>query len=406
MFKLHYFNGTLNTGFVALYTGRMIQLASIGLIGLFLPVYLLIHFQMRVDYVMLWYLAGHLAYSLILPVGIRFLNVIGLRRSLRLSVILDALYLTTALFIPRDPLLFASLSAFFVVLARLFFWLPYHIDFAKMTDRSNRGKEVGVIWATHSFLGIIMPLAAGLLIGYYNFTIVFILAVALYLASAIPFLFLPRTGEKFEWGYAETFKNFFRKENRPLVLSNLANGAENAVALVIWPIFIWQILAGNYVAVGAVSSLIVLAGVQPALVELMDEIQAQIDAIIDPTEVLRNFSMKLADFCTANPEASAIIVSELLTFDADRLALAMRYVPDMYGPIRTVMTLARAQGILRPGTGLEPATDFFLSSVLNVIRTNFATGRIDKVRPMLNVTLEIFLHGAFAEKTDHQEETR
>ncbi|MCU0679578.1 MAG: hypothetical protein MUC28_04015, partial [Planctomycetes bacterium] len=206
-------------------------------------------------------LVGHLAYSLILPIGIRFLNVIGLRRSLRISVILDAFYLTTALFIPRDPFLFASLSALFVVLARLFFWLPYHIDFAKMTDKSNRGKEVGVIWATHSFLGIIMPLAAGLLIGYFNFTIVFILAVALYLASAIPFLFLPRTGEKFEWGYFETLRNFFKKENRPLVLANLANGAENAVALVIWPIFIWEILAGNYVAVGAVSSLIVLAGV-------------------------------------------------------------------------------------------------------------------------------------------------
>jgi AcrR family transcriptional regulator len=156
--------------------------------------------------------------------------------------------------------------------------------------------------------------------------------------------------------------------------------------------------------------LIVLAGVQPTLGALMDEIQAQIDAITAPTEVLRNFSMKLADFCTANPEASAILVSELLTFDAERLALAMRYVPDLYGPIRTVMTLARAQGILRPDTGLEPATDFFLSSVLNVIRTNFATGRIERVRPMLNVTLEIFLHGAFLsqprEKATAQEETR
>ena len=156
--------------------------------------------------------------------------------------------------------------------------------------------------------------------------------------------------------------------------------------------------------------LIVLAGVQPILTELMAEIQAQIDAIADPTGVLRNFSMKLADFCAANPEASAIVVSELLTFDPERLALAMRYVPDMYGPIRTVMTLARAQGILRPETAIELATDFFLSSVFNVIRTNFATGRIDKVGPMLNVTLEIFLHGAFlplpAEKSDHREETR
>jgi AcrR family transcriptional regulator len=156
--------------------------------------------------------------------------------------------------------------------------------------------------------------------------------------------------------------------------------------------------------------LIVLAGVQPALVELMTEIQVQIDAITDPTEVLRNFSLKLADFCAANPESSAIVVSEVLTLDPDRQVLAMRYVPDFYGPIRTVMTLARARGTLRPEIDLESATDFFLSSVFNVIRTNFGAGRVERVRPMLRVTLEIFLHGAFlaqaAEKSEPQESNR
>jgi AcrR family transcriptional regulator len=155
--------------------------------------------------------------------------------------------------------------------------------------------------------------------------------------------------------------------------------------------------------------LIVLAGAQPALVELMTEIQAQIDAITDPTEVLRNFSLKLADFCAANPESSAIVVSELLTLDPDRLALAMRYVPDFYGPIRTVMTLARARGTLRPEIDLESATDFFLSSVFNGIRANFGAGRVERVRPMLKVILEIFLHGAFlaqsVEKPARQEVT-
>jgi hypothetical protein len=32
---------------------------------------------------------------------------------------------------------------------------------------------------------------------------------------------------------------------------------------------------------------------------------------------------------------------------------------------------------------------------LNSIRTYFASGHIEKVRPMVNVTLEIFLYGAF-----------
>ena len=141
--------------------------------------------------------------------------------------------------------------------------------------------------------------------------------------------------------------------------------------------------------------LIVVAGMQPSLTAFMDEIQRQIDAISDPTEVLRNFGLNLAEICTADPEAAGILMVELLTLDPARQSLALRYVPDFYGPIRTAMTLARAQGRLRGEVSVEYATDFFLSSVLNVIRTHLAAGHIERVRPMLAVMLEIFLHGAF-----------
>lgn len=141
--------------------------------------------------------------------------------------------------------------------------------------------------------------------------------------------------------------------------------------------------------------LIVVAGMQPNLAAFMDQIQQQIDAIADPTEVLRNFGLNLAEICTADPEAAGILMVELLTLDPARQAAALRYLPDFYGPIRTVMTLARAQGRLRPEVSVEYATDFFLTSVLNVIRTHLAAGRAERIRPMLAVMLEIFMHGAF-----------
>lgn len=141
--------------------------------------------------------------------------------------------------------------------------------------------------------------------------------------------------------------------------------------------------------------LIVLAGAQPQLNALMDTIQKQIDEITEPTEVLRNFSLSLVELCMSDPATIAVVVSEMLTLDPERLAMAMRYIPDPTPLIRTVMTLARAQGKLRPEVSVEYATEFFLSSVLNGIRTHFASGHVEKVRPMLNVTLEIFLYGAF-----------
>lgn len=142
--------------------------------------------------------------------------------------------------------------------------------------------------------------------------------------------------------------------------------------------------------------LILLAGSQPGLADLMGAIQAEIDNIAEPTEVLRKFGTDLADWCMANPEAACIVIAELLSPDAQRLSNALRFLPDFYNPLRTVITLARAQGKLRPEVPVEYATDFFLSNVFNVIRSHVAVGQFDRLRAMLNATLEIFLHGAFA----------
>jgi AcrR family transcriptional regulator len=141
--------------------------------------------------------------------------------------------------------------------------------------------------------------------------------------------------------------------------------------------------------------LIVLAGAQPSLAGLMNGVQQEIDNIADPAETLRKFATDLAEWCAANPEVACIVIAELLSPDVERLLNAARCLPDFYNPIRTVITLARAQGKLRPEVGVEYATDFFLSNVFTVIRTHVAVGELDRLRPMLNATLEIFLHGAF-----------
>src|SRR5512136_2812546 len=74
--------------------------------------------------------------------------------------------------------------------------------------------------------------------------------------------------------------------------------------------------------------LIVLAGAQPQLNTLMDEIQKQVDEITEPTEVLRNFGTRLAELGTSDPTLMAIVIAELLTSDSERLTQAMRYIPD------------------------------------------------------------------------------
>jgi MFS family permease len=261
MFKFHYFNGNLTQGFTALFSGRMIQFTANALLGLFMPIFLLTKFGLNVSYVFLYYLVGYFLYAFILPWGAQLLNKIGLRRSLRISITLASLFYASLFLLDYNVILFVILSFVLLTLYRITFWYPFHIDFAKFTKANDRGKNVSLIWAAHSFLTIIMPVISGFLIVKYGFNVIILITIIVYMSSYIPFMTLPRTRERFAWNYRQTLKHFFKKENRGMVIAHMANGAEMAVTMVIWPIFIWQLLEGNYFNVGAISSLIVLAAV-------------------------------------------------------------------------------------------------------------------------------------------------
>jgi len=253
----HYFSKHLSKGFTALFLGRLIQFAANGLLGLFLPVYLYTKFGYSISSVFFWYLAGSLVYILAVPAGAKFLNRYGIRRALRTSVIFNALFIGSLYGIDYNPPLMIGLSIVFLTLFRIFFWYPYQVDFAKFTGKGDRGKDVSLIWASRSLLGVIMPIAAGWLIGNFGFQFVFIIFVIIWVLSDIPFMHLPRTREKFSWSYKKTWQKLLDKKNRRLVMAQMANGAENGVVMFVWPIFIWKLLDGDFFRVGYISSLIV-----------------------------------------------------------------------------------------------------------------------------------------------------
>ena len=141
------------------------------------------------------------------------------------------------------------------------FWMGYHVDFAKFTDKKNRGRQLSAIMATRRVISVFIPLSAGFLVSRFGFDMLFVIAIALYLVSGIPYITIPRTHEKFSWTYLETLKKIFSKKNRRMIMAYMAYGSEEVVGFIIWPIFIFQILDGNYFKVGALSSLIIGATV-------------------------------------------------------------------------------------------------------------------------------------------------
>ncbi|MFH1822809.1 MAG: MFS transporter [Patescibacteria group bacterium] len=264
----HYFKGRISQGFVALYSGRTVLRVAAGLVGLFLPIFLYELFNLRIQYVIYYYLIGHLLYGLTVAWGCKYLNKIGLRRSLRISIIWGSLYYVIFYFLGRSVgvgefmanqkiIILICFSIVVITLDRLMYWVPLHTDLAKFTNKKNRAKQLSLIESTAIFLQAVMPLVAGWILIRYNYNVLFLIAIFIYLSSLIPFMTLPRTKERFSWTYRQTWREFFSKKRRSLIFAYMGDGAENVVGIIIWPIFIWELLLGNYFQVGALTSLIV-----------------------------------------------------------------------------------------------------------------------------------------------------
>ncbi len=250
----------LPPGLASLYTSRTIILIASGFIGLFLPVYLLIQYQ-SLEKTILFYLAGWLGYLLLVAVGAKFINVIGMKGSLILALPFLALFYVSLYFFESNITLFTVLALLTLVLYRMCYWVPYHTDFAKLSEKKYRGKQIGLLDSTVSFLSIVIPVTSAFFIQEFGFQFVFVIVIILILVAIIPLIFIPKVKEKFSWSYFRTWKEYLSKKNRQMMVTYMADGAENWIGGVLWPIFIWQVLNGQYLAVGMISSIITLAAV-------------------------------------------------------------------------------------------------------------------------------------------------
>lgn len=244
-------------GFFGLYFGRMVMAISSGLLGVFLPIFIYNLSGENIPLVMAYYAVASGVYLFFVAFGAQFLNKFGFRKALVLAslsavVINTAYYYTT----PDNMWKLLPISLLFVIIFRLLFWIPYHVDFAIFTNTGRRGGQVGLMLSTITLLGVVGPMLAGYIIEAYSMQALFFIAIVVYALVTIPFALVPRTNEKFSWDYMRAWRELFSKKNRAVVWASVATGAEETIGVIVWPIFIFLLLQGDYFKVGALSSFI------------------------------------------------------------------------------------------------------------------------------------------------------
>ncbi len=239
---------------------------AIGMTGIFLPIFFFQKFSKSIFWVIIFYWLSYLLFLFFVPLGAKIMSRIGLKKSMIIGRVIVLFFYLSLVFFQDNLTLLFIFSQIILLIFRIFYWVPYHTDFAKFTDGKMRGREIAFLRAGVYIAGIISPFLAGLILSFYNFNVLFVVAIFIFASSIVPLSWLSETREKFSFSYFQTFRILFKRYNWRMLVAYASDGAQSFVGMVIWPVFIFQLLRGNYEVVGGISALIVLATVLLQLV--------------------------------------------------------------------------------------------------------------------------------------------
>lgn len=221
---------------------------AITMVGLFLPLYIYHELGYSFNQTIYFFLMFILFFTIFLYPAVKLVGWKGAKHSMILSIPIIFLGLLFGILLQDNPLLFYPTAAFLGMEA-VFFWIGFHIDAAVQGKKRKTGKEAGIINFVNIFPDIIGPLLGGLILFYFSFTVLFILALVIVLISVIPMLFSKEVYTKTDFD----LKYFFKENHLKYFFAFFAQGIRGMTFAVFWPLFIFTIL-GNYISLGIYGS--------------------------------------------------------------------------------------------------------------------------------------------------------
>lgn len=226
---------------------------GMGLVGIFLPIYLL-NLGYSLSTVVLWLLIQHSSLLAAAFLVVWVSNRIGLVRCWYIRVIFVGLLFIGLLALPNYPVMLYFLA---VVegLDAAFFWIPYNVFTVRKTADGTIGTSLAFMSNVSTAAGILVPGAAALLIVYVGYYALFAVAFVFIVLSVFPVISLSseKTDFRFSWQAIREMIQANRQFILPEIIDNFGEDAQ-----VVWSLFIF--VAGLTIldigALGVISSLI------------------------------------------------------------------------------------------------------------------------------------------------------
>jgi MFS family permease len=257
---MHYLDKNMSKGMTAILISRALLFVVGGLLGIFTPIFIYKVLGENVQLALLYFATASCLYVLSVPILIRYVDRMGFKYALILSGIVGAGY--HFMFYLQDTRMI-SMSVFLITsilllsIYRMTYWIPFHTEFTRLGDYQDRGRQISLFSASSMLLGIFLPALSAIMIGWFGFEFVFIISVGVMIISTLPYFWIPFIPETYSWSVRQTWQEFFCRCRSKVAIAFIAEGAENIIALYLWPIFLYQLFKGNLLDVGTVSALII-----------------------------------------------------------------------------------------------------------------------------------------------------
>jgi MFS family permease len=250
----------LSFGLKKLYFHKVARDFAVSFLGMFGPL-LIYEISGSLQTTLLYYLLVSSFLILILPFAKHTLGSGPLNFFLFLGTAGAILYYVLFYFLEKIgsfDLVLVIPMILILALLKFFYWVPYHIEFSNFVDKHHKGRQLSFLSIIVSLVKIFTPVISGWVIYRYGWSSLFGIAIFFLLISLWPIKSIPKIYESYKFSYLETYRKFFSKKHFKTNMAYMADGFQSRISFVVWPIFIFQILQGDYLKTGLVSTAIIL----------------------------------------------------------------------------------------------------------------------------------------------------
>jgi len=232
-----------------------IRSLAAGLVDIFLPLYLYKN-GVNLQDIFLFYIILNIFNIATIPFVTLLISKIGPKLSIMWNVPFQiGFYMLIYSFVSYNWSLY--LLAFFLSVSHSLVRQGFHVEVIKNTTKKDQGKSLGIIKALQISAKALSPFLGGVLIYFYSYNLVLVVASILLLISNIPLFLTKDSGLDFDLDFKKILKIF--KWNQ--FLSLFAAGVEYEANITIWPIILVVFLNNSFTKTGLITTLSILFSV-------------------------------------------------------------------------------------------------------------------------------------------------